>query len=144
MRRFRRRLTKAMAIYAFAMSVGFMLAFPAVGALVSDGIKIGVKTGFDSGSTLDYVYENKPRGLGPGGRLIDKVFLEAIGWRGIRQRKLHLQELIEDGLRAFNVERIHAGEVMLTGSDIFGESRDVAMLRLKSLPEATRLAGGFG
>jgi MFS family permease len=32
---FRRRLTKAMAIYAFAMSVGFMLAFPAVGALAT-------------------------------------------------------------------------------------------------------------
>jgi len=31
---FRRRLTWAMAVYAFAMSVGFMLAFPAVGALV--------------------------------------------------------------------------------------------------------------
>ncbi|MBX4948060.1 bifunctional alpha/beta hydrolase/class I SAM-dependent methyltransferase [Rhizobium binae] len=70
-----------------------------LGALVSEGIKIGVKTGFDSGSTLDYVYENNPRGLGPGGRLIDKVFLEAIGWRGIRQRKLHLQELIESGLQ---------------------------------------------
>ncbi|MBX5044632.1 bifunctional alpha/beta hydrolase/class I SAM-dependent methyltransferase [Rhizobium lentis] len=70
-----------------------------LGALVSEGIKTGVKTGFDSGSTLDYVYENKPRGLGPGGRLIDKVFLEAIGWRGIRQRKLHLQELIDLGLQ---------------------------------------------
>jgi MFS family permease len=31
---FRRRLTKAMAIYALAMSVGFMVAFPAVGAVV--------------------------------------------------------------------------------------------------------------
>jgi MFS family permease len=31
---FRRRLTSAMAIYSLAMSVGFMLAFPAVGALV--------------------------------------------------------------------------------------------------------------
>lgn len=70
-----------------------------IGALVSEGIKTGVKTGFDSGSTLDYVYENKPRGLGPGGRLIDKVFLEAIGWRGIRQRKLHLQELIDRALQ---------------------------------------------
>ncbi|OHV23670.1 alpha/beta fold hydrolase [Rhizobium sp. RMa-01] len=70
-----------------------------LGALVSEGIKTGVKTGFDSGSTLDYVYENKPRGLGPGGRLIDKVFLEAIGWRGIRQRKLHLQELIDRALQ---------------------------------------------
>ena len=31
---FRRRLTKAMAIYALAMSVGFMIAFPLVGAVV--------------------------------------------------------------------------------------------------------------
>ena len=31
---FRRRLTQAMAVYALVMSVGFMLAFPAVGALV--------------------------------------------------------------------------------------------------------------
>jgi MFS family permease len=31
---FRRRLTQAMAIYALGMSVGFMLAFPAVGAVV--------------------------------------------------------------------------------------------------------------
>jgi MFS family permease len=31
---FRKRLTWAMGIYAFVMSVGFMLAFPAVGALV--------------------------------------------------------------------------------------------------------------
>jgi MFS family permease len=32
---FRRQLTKAMAIYALVMSVGFMLAFPLVGAVVS-------------------------------------------------------------------------------------------------------------
>ena len=31
---FRRRLTRAMAVYAVAMSVGFMLAFPIVGGLV--------------------------------------------------------------------------------------------------------------
>ena len=31
---FRRRLTQAMAIYALVMSIGFMLAFPAVGAIV--------------------------------------------------------------------------------------------------------------
>jgi alpha-beta hydrolase superfamily lysophospholipase/SAM-dependent methyltransferase len=63
-------------------------------ALFSKGLKTGVKTGFDSGSTLDYVYENEPRGFGPGGRLIDRRFLDAIGWRGIRQRKLHMEELI--------------------------------------------------
>lgn len=64
------------------------------GGLFSEGIKTGLRTGFDSGSTLDYIYENDARGLGPGGRLIDRQFLDAIGWRGIRQRKLHLEELI--------------------------------------------------
>ena len=65
-----------------------------IGGLLSDGIRLGHRTGFDSGSTLDYVYRNAPRGLGPLGRLIDKVYLQSIGWRGIRQRKIHLEELL--------------------------------------------------
>lgn len=65
-----------------------------LGAVFSRGLKTGVKTGFDSGSTLDYVYENQPRGFGPVGKLVDRQFLDAIGWRGIRQRKLHLEEFI--------------------------------------------------
>ncbi|TIP98987.1 MAG: alpha/beta fold hydrolase, partial [Mesorhizobium sp.] len=64
------------------------------GAWLSSGMKTGIATGFDSGSTLDYVYENQARGTGPLGRMIDRIFLDAIGWRGIRQRKLHLEELI--------------------------------------------------
>lgn len=70
-----------------------------LGSLFSKGIATGNKTGFDSGSTLDYVYENEPRGLGPGGRLIDRVFLNAIGWRGIRQRKIHLEDLIRTAMQ---------------------------------------------
>ncbi|UVC18348.1 bifunctional alpha/beta hydrolase/class I SAM-dependent methyltransferase [Mesorhizobium onobrychidis] len=65
-----------------------------MGAWLSSGMKTGIATGFDSGSTLDYVYENEARGAGPLGRVIDRTFLDAIGWRGIRQRKLHLEELI--------------------------------------------------
>nr|WP_051370746.1 bifunctional alpha/beta hydrolase/class I SAM-dependent methyltransferase [Mesorhizobium loti] len=71
-----------------------------MGAWVSSGMKAGITTGFDSGSTLDYVYENNARGLTPLGRFIDRIFLEAIGWRGIRQRKLHLEELIGSCLAA--------------------------------------------
>jgi MFS family permease len=37
---FRRRLTWAMGVYAVVMSVGFMLAFPAVGALVARGWRV--------------------------------------------------------------------------------------------------------
>lgn len=65
-----------------------------MGAWLSSGMKTGIATGFDSGSTLDYVYENEARGISPVGRMIDRTFLDAIGWRGIRQRKLHLEELI--------------------------------------------------
>ena len=65
-----------------------------IGGLLSGGIRLGHRTGFDSGSTLDYVYRNAPNGLGPIGRLIDKVYLQSIGWRGIRQRKIHLEELL--------------------------------------------------
>lgn len=75
-----------------------------LGGLFSKGIGVGVKTGFDSGSTLDYVYENEPRGIGPVGRLIDKTFLDAIGWRGIRQRKVHLGELIGQAIRRLKGE----------------------------------------
>ncbi|QEX15802.1 hypothetical protein FRZ44_10890 [Hypericibacter terrae] len=65
-----------------------------LGGLISDGIALGHKTGFDSGSTLDYVYRNKPTGLGPIGRAADKSYLDSPGWRGIRQRKIHVEELI--------------------------------------------------
>ncbi|KAF0814116.1 Monoacylglycerol lipase [Andreprevotia sp. IGB-42] len=61
---------------------------------LSDGIKLGLQTGFDSGSTLDYVYRNQVTGSTPLGKLADKIYLDSIGWRGIRARKLHLEQLI--------------------------------------------------
>jgi alpha-beta hydrolase superfamily lysophospholipase len=75
-----------------------------LGGLFSKGLATGVRTGFDSGSTLDCVYENEPRGLGPGGRFVDRQFLEAIGWRGIRQRKVHLEDLIGKALARLKAE----------------------------------------
>jgi alpha-beta hydrolase superfamily lysophospholipase/phosphatidylglycerophosphate synthase len=62
---------------------------------LSTGIGLGHQTGFDSGSTLDYVYRNQPQGKGPLGRLIDKSYLESIGWRGIRERKRNLEALLQ-------------------------------------------------
>lgn len=76
-----------------------------MGAWLSSGMKTGIATGFDSGSTLDYVYENEARGHGPLGRMIDRTFLDAIGWRGIRQRKLHLEELIGSATRTLKAAR---------------------------------------
>lgn len=64
----------------------------------SAGIRLGFTTGFDSGSTLDYVYRNQPQGSSWLGRQIDKNYLNSVGWRGIRQRKLHLQQLIQEAV----------------------------------------------
>ncbi|MBB4862055.1 alpha-beta hydrolase superfamily lysophospholipase [Pseudomonas nitritireducens] len=69
-----------------------------LGRLLSDGINLGFQTGFDSGSTLDYVYRNQPKGAGPVGRMIDRTYLESAGWRGIRQRKVNIEELLRQAM----------------------------------------------
>ena len=62
---------------------------------LSRGIRLGWQAGFDSGLTLDYVYENRPQGLTPLGRLMDRAYLDSVGWRGIRVRRTHLERLLE-------------------------------------------------
>ena len=70
---------------------------------LSEGIRRGWHTGFDSGVTLDYVYENRARGVTPLGRLIDRAFLDTLGWRGIRARRVHLERVLRTA-----IERVHA------------------------------------
>ena len=65
-----------------------------LGARWSEGLRIGRDTGYDSGSTLDYVYQNEPRGSNFIGKLYDRHYLNAIGWRGIRQRKVNIGKAI--------------------------------------------------
>jgi alpha-beta hydrolase superfamily lysophospholipase len=84
-----------------------------IGGLLSKGVSLGHRTGFDSGSTLDYVYRNEPQGLGPVGRWIDRNYLNSIGWRGIRQRKLHAEELLREGMK-----RLHAKSMPVRVMDI--------------------------
>lgn len=64
------------------------------GGLLSRGIALGHATGFDSGSTLDYVYKNRAQGLPLIGTAIDRTYLDSIGWRGIRVRKTHVEALL--------------------------------------------------
>jgi alpha-beta hydrolase superfamily lysophospholipase len=70
-----------------------------LGNRLSEGLKLGEDTGFDSGATLDYVYRNTPGSRTPLGRLIDRNYLGSIGWKGIRQRKVHVEELIRDAMK---------------------------------------------
>ncbi|MBV8719904.1 MAG: class I SAM-dependent methyltransferase family protein [Chloroflexi bacterium] len=63
--------------------------FRSLGA-VSDGVRTGVEFGFSSGEMLDYVYDNRARGRGSVGRLIDRMYLNSTGWCGIRERRSNL------------------------------------------------------
>jgi hypothetical protein len=73
------------------------------GATLSDGLRVGHSTGFDSGSMLDYVYRNVAAGRTPLGRLFDRIYLDSIGWRGIRQRKLDVEELLREAMSRLRV-----------------------------------------
>ena len=74
------------------------LGMKTVGRL-SEGIRLGWRRGFDSGESLDYVYENAARGSILVGRMIDRSYLDSPGWKGIRTRKANLQEILERLIR---------------------------------------------
>lgn len=59
----------------------------------SCGIRLGLETGFDSGASLDYIYENKSTGSNALGRVIDRYYLNNLGWCCTRLRKKHVEEL---------------------------------------------------
>ena len=61
---------------------------------LSHGIDLGCRTGFDSGASLDHVYGDRAAGRLGVGRLVDRVYLDAPGWRGVRVRRRHIGELI--------------------------------------------------
>jgi alpha-beta hydrolase superfamily lysophospholipase/SAM-dependent methyltransferase len=63
---------------------------------LSDGFRLGWKTGFDSGESLDYVYRNQPRGFTPLGKMIDWLYLNSPGWTGVRVRKAQLQQTLRE------------------------------------------------
>lgn len=81
---------------------------------ISDGVATGVKYGFDSGSSLEKVYQNTPNGKHWLGKLVDDFYLNNIGWQGIRIRKAHLLELSKLAIK----EMSHTGVSPLTVLDI--------------------------
>lgn len=106
-----------------------------LGGLLSDGLRLGHETGFDSGSTLDYVYRNVASGRTPLGRMIDRGYLDSIGWRGIRVRKLQVEELIRDafGRLAAAGMPIHVMDIAAGHGRYVLEALDVASVRPASI-----------
>lgn len=66
---------------------------------LSDGIRIACEDGFTSGRMVDYVYRNQPSGVGPLGKLLDRIYLSNKGWEAVRIRRLHLEQLLESVIR---------------------------------------------
>ncbi|WP_246260647.1 class I SAM-dependent methyltransferase family protein [Streptomyces typhae] len=66
----------------------------------SRGIRTGYRYGFDSGTMLDYVYVNRARGVLGVGRLVDRVYLNAVGWRAVRARRALLEDVLREQLDA--------------------------------------------
>jgi len=81
--------------------LSFLLQRISMGTLgkLSEGIRIGHATGFDSGESLDYVYKNKANGGLGLGKVIDRGYLDAIGWRGIRQRRACMNQALKYALK---------------------------------------------
>ncbi|HXU38030.1 MAG TPA: bifunctional alpha/beta hydrolase/class I SAM-dependent methyltransferase [Blastocatellia bacterium] len=98
-----RRLSAPLAVFApkrlmFAMQRAFMKS---TGRL-SDGIRLGWRRGFDSGSSLEYVYENRARGKMLIGKIIDRAYLNSVGWAGIRRRKVNIEKLLREAIERVN------------------------------------------
>src|SRR4051794_30552865 len=97
---------------------------------LSRGIEIGWRCGFDSGLSLDYVYKNEPHGWGALGRLIDKSYLNSIGWRGIRQRKANLNKTLRDVIL-----KMHRGHRPVRILDIAAGAGRYVIEIIREMPE---------
>jgi alpha-beta hydrolase superfamily lysophospholipase/SAM-dependent methyltransferase len=123
---------------------------------LSEGLKLGWKTGHNSGDSLDYVYENQVRGITPIGRMIDRAYLDAPGWRAMRERQgileVKLRETIQRLVDAGKPVRVMdiasgRGRYALDILKEFGGQDVSALLRDRSaysLSEGRKLAESLG
>jgi alpha-beta hydrolase superfamily lysophospholipase len=101
-----------------------------VAGRLSAGVEVGWRCGFDSGLSLDYIYKNEPCGLTSLGRLIDKSYLNSIGWRGIRLRKVNL----EKSLRQV-IDRVHQSGAPVRILDIAAGPGRYLLETMQALPK---------
>ncbi len=98
---------------------------------LSDGIDLGHRYGFDSGVMLEYVYRNQSNGKFGVGKLIDRVYLNAPGWKGIRNRG----KLLTENLQAVIVEEHVRKQRPLTIVDLACGGGRYVLDALDGLPE---------
>ena len=100
---------------------------------LSQGVRIGLKHGFDSGQSLDYVYINKAQGSSVVGKILDRIYLDSPGWKGIRCRKAIIDQLLDkylDSTQLIRLLDIAAGngrylfDLLQSKPHIYAEMRD--------------------
>ena len=70
----------------------------------SDGIRLCLDDGLTAGTTLDYVYRNRPSGRGWLGRAFDRAFLESPGWQAVRERRANLEALLAEAVMTIRAQ----------------------------------------
>ncbi len=96
---------------------------------LSAGVRLGLASGFDSGRTLDYVYANQAHGTTPLGRVLDRAYLDSVGWRGIRQRAVNLNRLLHTAIDGVSARKPEVHVVDIAGGpgrylqDVLAERR---------------------
>ena len=73
---------------------------------LSKGMSLGLRYGFDSGISLDYIYKNQADEKLLLGKFIDRFYLNQIGWAGVRERKKNLLTLIEEKINNLGEENV--------------------------------------
>ena len=102
---------------------------------LSSGIRLGWRAGFDSGSSLDYVYQNRAKGALLLGRIIDRFYLNNVAWVGIRQRKANIEKLLSEAIKRITTKGVPVGILDVAA----GQGRYV-LDALTSLAEPTATA----
>jgi predicted RNA methylase len=74
------------------------------GALVSDGLRIGYRHGFDSGPFMDHVYADRPSGRGALGREIDRRLLARRTCAAFRDIRALAEHAVREALAATDAE----------------------------------------
>ncbi|RYY94804.1 MAG: hypothetical protein EOO24_24060, partial [Comamonadaceae bacterium] len=119
-----------------------------LGARVSHGLELGRRTGIASAAALDHVYRNHAEGSGALGRRIDRAFLDSIAARALRQRKLHIEELLRDAMerlagrhRDVRILDIAAGHGRCVLDAVAASPVKVGAILLRDIDEAAAAAG---
>jgi SAM-dependent methyltransferase len=104
---------------------------------LSDGIRTGNTYGYDSGLMLDYVYRNRASGRLGIGALLDRVYLDAVGWRGIRLRRVLVERFLTAALQS---QLARTSPVRFLDVACGGGEYDLAVLeKLRDRPIAAEL-----